>query len=171
MATRQGSGQVQQIARVLIAGGRRGLQDMLDPKTTVYLVSCVSKKRRTPSPARDLYVSDWFLKARAHVESTDSPWFILSAEYGLVSPDQVLAPYERTLNTMRKAERDAWATRVKAQMETSLPAADRIVVLAGQRYRESLMDFLRQRAETVEIPMEGLTIGRQLQYLTDGLAS
>ena len=74
-----------------------------------------------------------------------------------------------TLNTMRKAERNAWAKRVKAQMETRLPAADRIVVLAGQRYSESLMDYLRQRARTVEIPMEGLTIGRQLQYLTGGL--
>jgi hypothetical protein len=140
---------------------------MPDPTTTVYLVSCVSKKRTTPSAARDLYVSDWFLKARDYVESTRSPWFILSAEYGLVSPDQVLAPYERTLNTMSKAGRNAWATRVKAQMETRLPPADRIVVLAG--HRESLMDYLRQRAGTVEIPMEGLTIGRQLQYLAGGL--
>jgi cytoplasmic iron level regulating protein YaaA (DUF328/UPF0246 family) len=142
---------------------------MPDPKTTVYLVSCVSKKRTTPIPARDLYISDWFLKARDYVESTGSPWFILSAEYGLISPHQVLAPYERTLNTMCKAERNAWAKRVKAQMETRLPAADRIVVLAGQRYRESLMDYLRQRVRTVEIPMERLTIGRQLQYLTGGL--
>ena len=142
---------------------------MPDPKITIYLVSCVSKKRTTPSPARELYVSDWFLKARDYVESTGSPWFILSAKYGLVSPDQLCAPYERTLNAMSKAERNAWAKRVKAQMETRLPAADRIVVLAGQRYRESLMDYLRQRARTVEIPMEGLTIGRQLQYLTGGL--
>jgi cytoplasmic iron level regulating protein YaaA (DUF328/UPF0246 family) len=143
---------------------------MSDPNRTVYLVSCVSKKRQTPGRARDLYISDWFTKARDYVEATRSQWFILSAEYGLVLPDQVLAPYERTLNTMGKAERNAWATRVKAQMETHLPVADRIVVLAGQRYRESLMDYLRQRAGTVEIPMEGLTIGRQLQYLAGGPA-
>jgi hypothetical protein len=68
---------------------------------------------------------------------------------------------------MSKPERQAWAARVKAQMETSLPTADRIVVLAGLRYREFLMDCLRQRAGTVEVPMEGLSIGRQLQYLTD----
>jgi hypothetical protein len=80
-----------------------------------------------------------------------------------------LAPYERTLNTMSKAERHAWAKRVTAQMEAHFPVADRIVVLAGQRYREFLMDYLHQRASTVEIPMEGLTIGRQLQYLTGGL--
>ena len=27
------------------------------------------------------------------------PWFILSAEYGLVPPDQVTSRYEQTLNT------------------------------------------------------------------------
>jgi hypothetical protein len=54
-------------------------------------------------------------------------------------------------------------------MESSLPAVDRIVVLAGLRYREFLMDYLRQRAGTVEVPMEGLTIGRQLRYLTEAL--
>jgi hypothetical protein len=50
-------------------------------------------------------------------------------------------------------------------MDSSLPATDRIVVLAGLRYREFLMDYLRQRASAVEVPMEGLSIGRQLRYL------
>ena len=59
---------------------------------TVALVSCVSMKRSTPCQARDLYVSPWFLKARAYVEAGKSPWFILSAEYGLVRPDRVVAP-------------------------------------------------------------------------------
>src|SRR5437867_1174243 len=138
---------------------------MPDPNKTIYLVSCVSKKCTTTSRARDLYISDWFTKARDYVEATHSPWFILSAEYGLVPPDEVLAPYERTLNTMSTSERKAWATKVKAQMDAFLPAADRIVVFAGQRYREFLMDYLRERAGTVEVPMEGLTIGKQLHYL------
>ena len=86
---------------------------------TVYLISCVSKKRATPGKARDLYTSDWFLKARDYVEITRSPWFILSAEHGLVPPDLILAPYERTLNAMSALERKAWATRVKAQRAAS----------------------------------------------------
>jgi hypothetical protein len=138
-------------------------------QNTVYLISCVSKKRATPSKARDLFTSDWFLKARDCVERTRSPWFILSAEHGLVPPDLILGSYERTLNAMSVADRKAWAAWVKAQMDTSLPAADRIIVFAGLRYREYLMDYLRQRARIVEVPMEGLTIGRQLHYLEDAL--
>jgi hypothetical protein len=135
---------------------------------TVYLISCASKKRRTSAPARDLYISDWFLKARAYVEGAGSPWFILSAEHGLVPPDRILRPYERTLNAMSTPERREWATRVTTQMDSSLPATDRIVVLAGLRYREFLMDYLRQRA-AVDVPMEGLSIGRQLRYLAQAL--
>jgi len=137
--------------------------------STVYFISCVGKKRAVPAPARDLYTSDWFVKARTYVESTRCPWFILSAEHGLVQPERILAPYERTLNTMHKSDRKAWAARVKVQMDESLPAADRIVVFAGMRYREFLMDYLRQHAQTVEVPMEGLGIGEQLHYLTMAL--
>ncbi len=64
---------------------------------TIHLVSCVSLKRPIPSPARDLYISTWFLKARAYVEATRTPRFILSAEHGLLSPDEVITPYDRTV--------------------------------------------------------------------------
>lgn len=89
----------------------------------------------------------------------------------MVRPGEMLSPYERTLNTMGVAERRAWAIKVKAQMAATLPAADKIVVLAGQRYREFLMDYLRQRAGAVEVPMEELTIGKQLSYLANNTQS
>jgi len=83
------------------------------------------------------------------------PWFILSAKYGLVAPDQMLAPYQQTLNTMPVSARREWATRVRTQMAQELPVASRIVVLAGLRYRENLIDYLRQRAPVIEIRWKG----------------
>lgn len=59
-----------------------------------------------------LYVSPWFQLARAYVERTGQPWFILSAEYGLLDPDQVIAPYDRMLVHMPADERRAWARNV-----------------------------------------------------------
>jgi hypothetical protein len=80
-------------------------------KNSVYLVSCVSEKCPGPAPAKELYISNWFRNSRRYVEGTDCPWFILSAEYGLVSPDQIIAPYEKTLNTMPINERRRWAEK------------------------------------------------------------
>ena len=134
---------------------------------TLSLVSCVSMKRSQPCRARDLYTSPWFVKARDYVEGAKSPWFILSAEHGLLSPDQIVAPYERTLNTMRIEDRRAWAQRVLGALVPKLGGVDRLVLLAGQKYREFLLPALRQACPSVEVPMEGLTIGRQLQWLTE----
>jgi hypothetical protein len=130
----------------------------------VHLVSCVKEKRDRPCPATDLYISDWFLKARHYVEAQGGPWFILSAEYGLLPPERIVAPYERTLNKMSKRERDAWAQRVLLQIE-EIPNLRRVVFLAGARYRESLASSLKGRGIESSVPMEGLSIGRQLRWL------
>jgi len=132
---------------------------------SVYLVSCVGAKRPTATAAKDLYISDWFVKARRHVERTGCPWFILSAEHGLVPPDEVIAPYEKTLNTMSAGERRRWARRVIGQMAELMPAAKHIVFLAGARYREGLTEYLQQRGVVVDVPMQGLRIGEQISWL------
>jgi hypothetical protein len=131
----------------------------------VYLVSCVVRKRERECAARDLYISDWFRKARRYAEASGRPWFILSAEHGLVGPDQVIAPYERTLNTMRVAARRAWAKRVAGQLAGATADLSRVVFLAGARYREFLAEHLAGRGIEVTVPMEGLRIGEQLSWL------
>lgn len=133
--------------------------------STIYLVSCVSQKRDQPCAARDLYVSDLFSKARRFVEASGCPWYILSAEHGLVAPGQMLAPYERTLNSMGVADRRAWSERVAAQLAEAVPHLTRVVFLAGNRYREFLTQHLRSRGVEVSVPMEGLRIGEQLRWL------
>lgn len=133
--------------------------------TTVYLVSCVSQKRELACEARDLYVSELFRKARRYVEASGCPWFVLSAEHGLVAPDQVIAPYERTLNTTGVADRRAWAEQVAAQLAEAMPDLSRVVFLAGERYREFLARQLAGRGVAVSVPMQGLRIGEQLSWL------
>ena len=133
----------------------------------IYLVSCVGQKQPFAAEAQDLYTSAWFRKAREYVIKSGSPWFILSAEHGLVFPERVLEPYEKTLNTMKVAERRDWARRVQAQIELELPNAIEVMIFAGARYREYLEPWLRRRYATVEVPMEGLQIGKQLQWLSE----
>jgi hypothetical protein len=43
---------------------------------TVYLVSCVKKKRPQECAARNLYISDLFCKARRYAEASGCPWYI-----------------------------------------------------------------------------------------------
>ena len=133
--------------------------------STVYLVSCVKKKRAQKCAARNLYISDLFCKARRYAEASGCPWYILSAKYGLVTPDQKIATYEQTLNTMPVVERRAWADRVAVQLAAAIPDLAQVVFLAGKRYREFLAQYLVGRGVAVLVPMEGLLFGEQLSWL------
>lgn len=131
----------------------------------ICLVSCVGKKRSEAARAKDLYQSDWFLKARCFVESKGYRWFILSAEHGLVDPNAVVAPYDKTLNVMAVRDRRDWADKVLGEL-LALDSGS-FIFLAGQRYREFLTGPLLSRGITVEVPMEGLKIGQQLSWLLE----
>ena len=132
----------------------------------IFLVACVKKKQSQRVPAKQLYQSSWFVKARNYVERHHAPWFILSAKYGLLSPDNVTAPYNETLNEMGVQARRDWAERVKKQMDSHLPPAEKVVILAGEKYRGNLLPYLCQKFTCTEIPMKGMKIGEQLAWLT-----
>jgi hypothetical protein len=99
------------------------------------------------------------------------PWFILSAEYGLVNPATEIDPYDRTLNTMSKAARIAWSNRVLDQFEKLGLKPAKVTVLAGNRYREFIIPRLRDMGIEILIPMEGLRIGEQLSWLNEKVVS
>jgi hypothetical protein len=137
------------------------------PNAKVALVSCVKTKRRTAAEARDLYTSSLFKGMRRYAERAADAWYILSAEHGVVRPDEVVAPYERTLNKMSKPDRDAWARRVQTRLLEVLPAGAEVIILAGKRYREGIIPFLEEHGFDVRVPMAGLQFGPQLRWLKE----
>lgn len=138
-----------------------------DLADALVLVSCVSQKLSEPAPARLLYRSEWFTKVRTLIEARKADWFILSALYGVVAPDTRIAPYEKTLNIAGVAERRAWAENVSRQLCPHLVGRRRIVIFAGQRYREFLMPALLRDGHEVDVPMANLRIGEQLAWLAE----
>jgi hypothetical protein len=137
----------------------------LDLMDALVLVSCVSQKLSEPAPARLLYRSEWFNKVRTLVEAQKADWLILSALYGIVAPDTCIAPYEKTLNTAGVVERREWAENVRRQLAARLTGRRRIVIFAGQRYREFLVPALLRDGYAVDVPMANLRIGEQLAWL------
>ena len=92
--------------------------------------------------------------------------YILSAKYGLLALDDEIEPYNVTLNTMKIVEKKAWAEKILLQLEKAeFIESTKFVFLAGNNYRKYLMPDLSH----TEVPMEGLPIGKQLQFLTEKL--
>jgi len=129
----------------------------------VVLVSCVSRKLPHRARARDLYTSALFQYALQYAQRLSPDRIcVLSAKYGLVQLDQEIEPYNVTLKDMSVRERKEWARRVCQQMDRCCDLErDHFVILAGEKYREYLLPHLK----SYEIPLAGLSIGRQLQFL------
>ena len=141
--------------------------EVINLRDALVLVSCVKSKLPYAAPARSLYVSAWFQKARDLIEIQGAPWLILSSFHGLVEPNAVIDTYDFTLNTEGVRARQAWARRVMVDLTPRLTSVKRVVMFAGQRYREFLVGPIRELGVSVEVPMENLTRGRQLAWLSD----
>jgi hypothetical protein len=130
----------------------------------IVLISCVSQKQLYRSKAKDLYISALFKKNLAYARRLNpDAIYILSAKHGLLDLETEIDPYNQTLNTMSAAENRSWAEKVLQQLGRMADLKhDHFIFLAGEKYRKNLLPHLT----SYEIPMEGLTIGRQLQALS-----
>jgi len=130
----------------------------------IVLISCVSKKLDRKSTAENIYTSSFFLKKLTYAKSLKpSGIFILSAKHGLLKLTDEIEPYDKTLNKMRVNERKEWSKVVVNQLKSVVDLKkDQFTFLAGNKYRKYLLTELDQ----VKIPMQGLKIGEQLQWLT-----
>ena len=130
------------------------------------LVGCVKTKLDHPAPAQDLYTSPLFRKERAYAEACGVPWFILSAEHGLVRPNTVLEPYDLRLSQTTPAYRREWGARVVDQLisEVGSLAGKRIEVHAGSACTDAIRESLRSQGAHVEEPLSGLTMGKRLAW-------
>jgi hypothetical protein len=129
----------------------------------IILISCVSKKLPQKAKAEDLYTSPLFRYSLEYAKSLrPDSIFILSAEYGLLPLDKEIAPYNKTLTKMSEKEIKMWANDVIGQLKQHADLQkDEIIFFAGQKYRKYLLPHIKN----YEIPLDRLSIGRQLNYL------
>jgi len=131
------------------------------------LVGCVKTKRTTGALARDLYASTLFTGRRRFVEESCDRWFVLSARHGLVRDDEWLEPYDETLNDQSATSKRRWAEKVLAALD-ALDLDFRtstFEIHAGNEYRSfGLVDGLRERGATIEVPAAHLGQGEQLAF-------
>jgi hypothetical protein len=134
----------------------------------VILVSCVAGKHSQAARAKELYTSPWFQKARAYAEREirewrAESWWILSAQYRLVSPDRVIEPYNRSLNDMDRDHLESWANLTARELDTVInrPEEVEFVFFAGVRYRKVARYLLPYKSS---VPLSNLGIGLQMQW-------
>ncbi len=133
----------------------------------ILLVGCVKKKRDYKSLAKDLYISSLWSFRRAYAEKLGCSWYILSAKYGLLVPDDEIKPYNLTLNNFPVATCREWSKQVFDELmaKESMLKGKVIEIHAGERYvKFGLEERLRDAGALVRRPLAHYTFGFQLKW-------
>jgi hypothetical protein len=91
-------------------------------------------------------------------------WWILSAKHGLLDPDgEPIEPYDETLCGTRKAKKREWSERVAEELDEEGLLSDEVTLVfhAGKDYYHELLPLIEDSGVTIEIPTEGLAIGKK----------
>lgn len=88
--------------------------------------------------------------------------FILSAKYGLLKLNDIIIPYNETLNNKSESDKIIWSNKVINQLkENGLNLQkDTFVFLCGENYKKYLKKEIKNYLE----PCEGLRLGATLQF-------
>jgi hypothetical protein len=96
--------------------------------TDIILLGSVGDRVNVPAPAKEVFRDLAFQRGRLDAEVSGSEWFILSAEHGLIAPNEWISPDSRTLADMDPHYRVVWASWVVARLESLVGSVDGMVV-------------------------------------------
>jgi hypothetical protein len=139
---------------------------MMEPAGPVVLVSCGNRKLDAVAAAKDLYISDRFRAARKFAELYGAAWFVISAKHGMVSPDEILSPYDVDLKSLSLRDKRSWAKRVLSKLSSNGLLTSQLIVLADDVYSNALRIEFEKVGALVSYPFHHLPIGADLDILT-----
>lgn len=124
-----------------------------------------------PTPARDAYTGPLFAANRRYAEKFAERWVILSAKYGLVSPDVTIpGPYNVTFK--RRSDGVVTPDELRQQVTALRLNEFRTVVgLGGKDYRVMIEAAFADAAAELRFPFAGLSIGKMLQAIKRAVES
>ena len=95
------------------------------------------------APAKQMYQGRLFKTVRHYCEAMGFDYVIISAKYGLILPDNIIGGYEKVLRT--KEDVKNIQSQVEERLRPLLKNYERIIVIAGKKYREVLQDLWDDR--------------------------
>ena len=115
---------------------------------TLVIASASMKKINKRCKAKEMYTGPLFRNVRELCEKKGYDYVIISLKYGLLFPDQVISPY-KSFETKETTIKDL-SSKVIPRLEKILPKYQKVIVLAGKRYRDLLTPAWDERFSYVE---------------------
>lgn len=82
-----------------------------------------------------MYLGEFFALNIAYIKKVTDRFYILSAKYGLLHPEQIIEPYELHLRIASAKYRARWMDMTRKQIAYAIPKATMFVTTASKEYR------------------------------------
>ncbi len=136
------------------------------PLKTLVILACSQKKGPNPVAARELYLGSLFKLGRKFAEVHHFDYVIISAKYGLLNPEQVIAPYDQRIANLADVRRVR--EMVISPLQELFQKYEKIIVIGGNLYRKVLEPLKSAKFEEIS---DSRGIGGILQQLKRRIAA
>ncbi|NRQ50463.1 DUF7669 domain-containing protein [Aeromicrobium stalagmiti] len=140
----------------------------------VILLGSVGERVNVPAPAKEVFREVSFQLSRLDAELAGSEWFVLSAEHGLLAPNEWMSPDSRTLADMEPEYRLVWASWVVTRLQSLVGCLEGMFVRvdAPNAFVGPLFAHLQEAGAVVASGDVGATIApRQAAYVRPDAAA
>jgi len=139
-----------------------------------FIICCTKKKIWNVNPnspkkvkAKDAYVGNLFKLAKELVIKLNAPWWIISAKYGILAPDEEIENYNMHIKQSKLTPEI-----IKKQLiEKGIVNYKKIVILAGTDYCKLIEKVAKDLGIHVETPLKGLPLGKMLAKLKEMIST
>jgi len=110
----------------------------------LFIVGCSKKKLSHSAPAKDFYQGQLFKMVKKLVTQNNFDYRALSGKYGLLSPDEMVTPYDQKIENSKesiKAIRDLTLPK----LSKILPEYDSIILIMGKTYRKVIEPLINHK--------------------------
>jgi hypothetical protein len=135
----------------------------------IIFIGCVKTKQHKICAAKDMYISTLFRYSLQYAKTLTNPdkIFILSAKYGVLRLQDIIAPYELCLNDMTVQQCKKWANKCIQQMkDQNINFNEKAVFLCGEKYRKYIINHFPKS----HIPLKNLSFGKQLKFYKEQIS-
>ena len=139
----------------------------------IILIACSAGKKDTHDKAKNMYTSPLFRKSWEYAQKLGyDEIFILSDEYYLLTPEDEIDHYNKSLDKFKSREQKEWAKIVLEDLKSKVGQTldeHEFIILAGRKYYELLIG--KDGIQNYSIPWKGVGgIGCILKFLNEQIA-
>ena len=112
----------------------------------IVFIGCGKKKASITCEAKNMYKGNYFLTCLKYARTltNEDNIYILSAKYGVLKLNDIINPYNLTLNNATKEQYKEWIIKVLKQFkQLNICRSTKVTFLCGKNYYKELLSYFK----------------------------